>query len=153
MAASYKITVAVPARVRDLHFEVTQLLNQQFGCLMSAEISVREDETGTGKIVFPGNRFTCGVSVWSSHFGEHLGVNSIKAVMAFYSKDAAEEWVNELQKFAGPIEWKYEKEKLRFEISTGITLSRLAMNASNRRNGIPTYEWDAVDHPLNQRAA
>lgn len=149
--ASYKISAVVPARIRDLEFEVTQLLNKQFGCFMSAEISVREDETGTGKIVFPGNRFACGITVGEGHFGSFLTMSSIRAVMSFWSKDAAEAWINELQRFAGPIEWKFENGKLRFEVS-GSARDRLAINASNRRNGMPTYEWDAAYHPFNRVA-
>ncbi len=115
-----------------------------------------EGKPGKAKVHFPGTGFKLDVLTGVGHYGRFVSVKRIEVKMGFWSQEAAEEWINELQKFAGPVAHEFVSPyggegKLKFVLE-GVSLDRLQMNASNRRNTIPTYEWNDPNHPFIRAA-
>jgi len=152
-----KFQIVIPYVVREIVSEIEQDLDRHFGVPMNLTIpDMGEDDEGKpGKatVHFEGSNFKLNIITGVGHFGRWISVKEIKATMNFWSKEAAEEWIGKLQKYAGPVEWEFDslhggEGKLKFVVE-GIALVRLQTNASSRRNGLPIYQWDDPNHPLN----
>jgi len=147
-----KVTSSIPFFVREVVSETTQALNVDLGVPMTVRFPDSDEfENGRVELHFEGGwHFTLRVDRGRGHYGETVVVRSIQCALRFggmAAAERAEEWVKSLEAYAGPLDWRYTDDKLRFVIE-GIALDLLQMNASNRRNGLPTYRWDDPKHPF-----
>jgi len=150
--ATHKIVI--PYVVREMISGIEQTFSLRLGCPMNVEFPKdmgKDDDgkPGKGVVHFEGTHFALDILTGIGHYGRWIEIKKIRAAMRWFPKEP-EEWMEELQKLSGDFKWEYDGQKLRFALE-GINLERLAMNASNRRNGLPTYEWDDPNHPFNQQ--
>lgn len=150
--AQFKIVI--PYVAREVCRELTQLLDYlHFGVPMNIEIPAKMgDEVtrkkGVAKIHFEGASFKLDIVTGKDGYGRSVRIMKITGAMKHHSGSAAGEWMNAIEHFSGPVSWSFSEGKLRFTIE-GASLGRLEMNASNRRNSLPTYEWNDPAHPHN----
>lgn len=151
-----KFTITVPYVAREIVSEIEQALDRHFGVPMSLTIpDMGEDyegKLGKATVHFEGSNFKLNILTGVGHYGRWVSVKEIKATMKFWSKESAEEWIGNLQKYAGLVKWEFDSPyggegKLKFVLE-GIALARLQMNAAYRRNNIPTYQWDDPKNPF-----
>jgi hypothetical protein len=161
--AKYRINV--PYMLRELCFQLEQNLEMRFGIPMNAELPPSTDEHSEGRatIHFPGAHFVVRVQTGRGHYGQWVLLKSLKCQIEFFRFEEGEQWVKNLERFTGPLNWNWKPKndwdsgngfegKICFTLE-GISLYRLEMNASNRRNNLPTYEWADESHPLRGWAA
>ncbi len=160
------IRIHLPFIARFLVGELSQLLNKNLGAPMSIEVPdvVGDDEEGLpgkAKVHFPRAHFALKIVTSRGHYGQQVSIAHLKGSVKLHSEEAAAEWIQEVARFAGPIDWTFEshptpgsggyggggtEHKLRFTLS-GVQLMRLGKNASSRRNGIPVFAWDDPADP------
>ena len=136
--------ISIPYIVRELCSKISQTLNQEFGLPMNIKVSETK-----ANVYFPGNGFKVVFETGTGHYGQWVAIKSITASMRFDWEADAKTWIENLQSFSGKLNWTFEenKGKLRFKVEN-LCLSCLEMNASNRRNDLPTYKWDDPNHPF-----
>lgn len=143
---------AIPFVLRETCRQIEHLLDLHLGVPMNAKLP-KEVRGVTGVTIhWPGLHVKAEVELYEHHWGLGIEIKELVVTRSFWCETAATEWFDGLQKFAGPIEseWTspYDSEgKLRFTIE-GLPLDRLGLNASNRRNQFPVYEWDDPNHPF-----
>ncbi len=143
-----KRKIGIPYMLREICAQLAQGLQLDLGVPMNAELppSTTEHADGTARVHFPFRNFIVTVRTSTdASFGECISITSAKCALRMCEHEALP-WIENLQRFSGPIKWTYEDGKLRFELA-GKRWARLAMNASNRRNGLPEFVWDDPEHP------
>lgn len=151
--------IYIPYMLRTLVAEIGGNLEMDLGVPMNAELPPSTDghSEGTAAIHFPGTHFVVRLETGRGHYGQYVRILSIRCQLSFYGCQTAEDWLAGLEQFSGPLdsEWKETddiKGKLCFTLE-GMSLARLEMNASNRRNDLPVYEWADPENPLRKWAA
>lgn len=144
-----RIKIRIHSFVREVSFQLEQCLQLPFGVPMNADLPFAGGEfvEGKGFIHFVGSHFKLNVTTGKGHYGDEIHIDALSAAIFFQSAWKAEQWITNLKLYAGPVDWRFENEKLRFKLSAE-SFERLEMNASNRRNDLPEYEWG--DEPFIQ---
>jgi|SRR3989339_792622 len=97
-------------------------------------------------------------SIMEKAHGQVVTLKSIEGSVIFPSQMEAVDYTVVLERFAGSINWHVEhfgvepngtRSNLKFKVD-GLPLERLKFAGECRRKGLPTYVWDAPDHPFNQ---
>lgn len=150
-----KKVVRNPYFVREVTSQICQMLDIHPGVPMEVSYPNRDDfDGGRVDVHFEGGwHFVLRVNRGHGHYGEYVGVTAIRGSLSFNYWDgesAASMWINNLIKYAGPIQHSFENGRLKFTVE-GDMLACLAMNASNRRNNLPEYEWNDPNNPINTR--
>ncbi|MFC1618185.1 hypothetical protein ACFL2B_02800 [Patescibacteria group bacterium] len=136
---------------------VHQLVNSlnelfQLGLKIPVESTLPEETqegSGAAKLEFwGGNKYTIQLAWYRGEHGLILYLKRIFVAMTF-EKNEGEDWITELRRFAGPIEWVWDSEcaRIRFVID-GHALQTLEVNALNRKGDLPVLPWD---HPRHAR--
>jgi len=85
--------------------------------------------------------------------GEFVEVTHIMGKIKFPSQMEAVDWIKQIERVSGDLDWHTEKcdtrETLYFIIS-GLGFERLKLAVSNRKRGLPVLTWFDPNHPYNQ---
>ncbi|MDO8728758.1 MAG: hypothetical protein Q7K26_02570 [bacterium] len=151
--AKYRINI--PFLLRKVCGEIEENLRISLGVPMNAELPESSDELseGTATIHFPGRHFVAKVETGRGHFGQYLIVKSVRCSICFWSREAAEVFMAELQRFAGKVEWAWNEDgfgRRAAFVLQGDSWLFLDVTAANRRNGLPVYEAVDPDHPIRK---
>ena len=149
---------AIPFVIRETVSQLEQMLQIRLGVPMNGKIPSEEKRDGEAviQLYFPGRRFKMKVVMHDdSHFGLSMSPKEISGVISGERK-GLETFIERIRLYVGSmIEFSIEEKldyvsgefTLRFTIfEAGVKC--LDMNASNRRNDLPAYEWGQKGHPL-----
>ncbi len=132
------------------------LMLENMGLPMNAELPPETEEftTGEGFVHYPGMNFRFTIeSGRCVHFGQQVNLKKLICTVKFGGKDKGVAWVNTLEKFAGPLQWKWVNThdrcrdwRVHFTLE-GEALKCLEMNASNVRNSMDRVLYEDPEHP------
>lgn len=147
-----KMTISIPFLLREIVSQLEQGLQLKLGVPMNAELPIESEEPeskGMAKIHFPGVNFKVWIEMCRGHFGLHVRITAVQGKAK--SSYLPDNWINIIQLQSGPtpnsVEGDGERDpRFKFEFG-GKRWARLSMNASNRANGLPEFEWNDTQHP------
>jgi hypothetical protein len=135
-ATNSKISIRVPARVRDLLFDLSTMFMRMLSVPMNADLSPRratgeEEWTSKFEVHYPGLHVRGTFKVWVSSFGEHGMVAGPVRVKGELASGLAADLIPVL----GRAPTMTGKDEL---VLSPEEVGYLQMAASNRRNGLTT---------------
>jgi hypothetical protein len=152
----------IPYMLRYVVDKIEGLLELDLGLPMNATLPPSTDEKseGTARIHFEfGNTFIVKLENSRGHYGQYVRIISLRCGVCFHNPENAREWMAELQRFAGPLKWRwasreegkappeYGEGKASFTLEGGA-LTCLSMARAHKWYRLPVYEWGDPNHPL-----
>lgn len=151
-----KIAFQVPYVVRHVVHtvgEYLELVDRFIGMPMNIKLVSTADEGQRVTLFFEGGlKIIADIVSTHGRFGQECEIRSLKLRWRDDVAGRTAHTAADLMKWTGtvPIEYKDgDWSSYATVILEGEALQALSLNASHRRNGLPTYEWDDPEHPLH----